>query len=369
MSRVIPDIAVIHDSGVRPEDVTAPLAKCFLLRSQSLEAFVAGSPLKAELYLFFTNPRVQQTHALLKTALERCDGATLFVLPTHNSDSIARLDSLGIGDYVVLPIEPRKLRALAQHTINREVERAWSALEPAKRKALMTSLRCFEKCFVQLRRGQPLPMKDIQTSCQHIREAAALGGLDQWIDALDRHHNYSFRHSMFVCGSLSYFAHAIGIRGRDLELLTIGGLLHDIGKSRVPVEILDKAGKLDEPEWEVMKKHPEFSREILGREQALDRVIVDMAVAHHERIDGAGYPDGLAGARIDDYVRMTAIADVYSALTDRRVYKGAMSSRAALDLMAAQHGHLDMDLLRAFRSFVLDQDEAAAAPRAKTRVA
>jgi putative nucleotidyltransferase with HDIG domain len=224
------------------------------------------------------------------------------------------------------------------------------------KKAFTTSLKCFENCFLQLKRGQPLPMEDIETSCQHIREAAALGGLNQWIDALDRHHSYSFRHSMFVCGSLTYFAHAIGIRGADMELLTVGGLLHDIGKSNVPAEILDKPGKLDDREWNLMKKHPVYSREILLREQNMDKTIVSMAVAHHEKLDGTGYPDGLSGSRLDDYIRMTTIADVYSALIDMRAYKGAMSSVEALDIMEKSHGHLDMDLLRAFKCFLLDQD-------------
>ena len=201
-----------------------------------------------------------------------------------------------------------------------------------------------------------LPVAEIESSCQHIREAAALGDLDQWIDALDRHHNYFFRHSMFVCGSLTFFAHAIGIRGADLDLLTVGGLLHDIGKSRVPTEILDKPGKLDEIEWEVMKKHPDYSREILLCEGDPDEIVLAMAVEHHERLDGTGYPSGLSGSRIDDHVRMTAIADVYSALIDKRAYKGSMSSEQALAIMESSRGHLDMDLLRAFKTFVLDQE-------------
>lgn len=186
-----------------------------------------------------------------------------------------------------------------------------------------------------------------------------LGGLNEWIDALDRHHNYSFRHSMFVCGSLTYFAHSLGIRGADLELLTVGGLLHDIGKSSIPNAILDKPGKLDDEEWEAMKKHPEYSRTILLNEQNLDKIIVTMAASHHERLDGTGYPDGLSGPSIADYVRLTAIADVYSALIDKRAYKGSMSSEDALDLMGKFEGHLDPDLLRSFREFVLDHDHGS----------
>lgn len=357
MPSLLPDIAVIHDSAVKVDDVAGPLTKCFTLKSQTLDDYVAGSSLKADLHVFFTNPRSGQTYELLKTAVEGCVGGKIFVLPTHNSESISKLYDLGIDDYVVLPIEPSELRALAKKTLNRQVIGSWSSLDPVKRKALATSLKCFENCFLLLKRGQALPIEDIAASCAHIRESAALGGLNEWIDSLDRHHNYSFRHSMFVCGSLTYFAHSIGIRGADLELLTIGGLLHDIGKSKVPYEILDKPGKLDDREWETMKKHPEFSRAILLQQQNLDKIIVTMATSHHERLDGTGYPEGLSSPKIDDYVRMTAIADVYSALIDKRAYKGSMSSVDALDLMQKFQGHLDQDLLRAFREFILDQDD------------
>jgi len=137
--------------------------------------------------------------------------------------------------------------------------------------------------------------------------------------------------------------------------LTVGGLLHDIGKAKIPLEILDKPGKLDEREWQTMKLHPVYSNDILADESGLDAELVAMAVSHHERIDGAGYPNALSGAQINDPVRLTAIADVYSALIDKRAYKGSMTSEAALDLMGSFDGHLDMDLLRSFRSFVLDQ--------------
>ena len=160
---------------------------------------------------------------------------------------------------------------------------------------------------------------------------------------------------MFVCGTLSYFAHAIGIRGADLDHLTVGGLLHDIGKAKIALDILDKPGKLDEREWRIMKQHPVFSHDILSDKNDLDTDLVAMAVSHHERIDGTGYPNELSGAQINDHVRLTAIADVYSALIDKRAYKGSMTSEDALKIMKESKGQLDMDLLRTFRGFVLDR--------------
>ncbi len=355
MQRLKTDIAVVHDAAFEPGDVVEALTGYFSLSRVSLDDDLGNDSLSAHLCVFCASLRPGLAFQRLRKALQDCEGEKLFIIPTHNSDAISRLRDLDVADYLVLPIDPGELRTLAKGIINRRVERSWEALHPTKRKALKESLACFEKCFSQVRRGEPLPMEDINVSCRHIRDAAALGGLDGWIKALDDHHNYSFRHSMFVCGILTYFANAIGIVGADLEQLTVGGMLHDVGKSQVPLEILDKPGKLDDGEWKIMRNHPEHSREILLSNQGLDADTVAMAVNHHEKLDGTGYPDGLSGAQISDHVRLTAIADVYSALIDKRSYKEAMGQEAALDLMAKFVGHLDMDLLGAFRSFVLEK--------------
>ena len=349
------DIAVVHDAAFEPRDVVEALTGYFSLSRVGLDDDLGNGSLSARLYVFCASLGSDQVFRRVRKVLKDCEGEKLFIFPTHNSDAISRLGDLDVADYLVLPIDPGQLRTVAKVSINRRVERSWEALHPTKQAALKKSLACFEKCFSQVRRGEPLPMEDINVSCRHIREAAGLGGLDGWIEALDDHHNYSFRHSMFVCGTLTYFAHELGIGGTDLEQLTVGGLLHDVGKSQVPLDILDKTGKLDDGEWKIMRKHPEYSREILLSNQGLDADTVAMAVHHHEKLDGTGYPDGLSGAQIGDHVRLTAIADVYSALIDKRSYKEAMSQEAALDLMAKFEGHLDMDLVRAFRSFVLEK--------------
>jgi HD-GYP domain-containing protein (c-di-GMP phosphodiesterase class II) len=355
MQRLGTDIIVVHDDAFEPGAVVSALAGHFTLRQEGLDGVRGEAATGAHLYVFCASLGSDLAFRRVKKALKNREGEKLFVFRTHNSDALSRLSDLGVDDYLVLPIDPQKLRALAKAAINRRIERSWATLHPTKQKALKKSLACFENCFAMVQNGEPLPIEEISASCQSIREAAKLGGLDSWIEALDDHHNYSFRHSMFVCGTLTYFANGIGIGGAELDHLTVGGLLHDIGKSQVPLEILDKPGKLDEGEWKVMKMHPQHSRTILLREQGLDSDTVAMAVHHHEKLDGTGYPDGLSGAQIGDHVRLMAIADVYSALIDKRSYKAAMSHEAALDLMAKFDGHLDMDLLGAFRQFVLDE--------------
>ena len=91
---------------------------------------------------------------------------------------------------------------------------------------------------------------------------------------------------------------------------------------------------LDPAEWDEIRRHPLYSKEILLRENSLDENTISMAVHHHEKLDGGGYPDGLSGISISDIVRLTAICDVYSALIDRRAYKEPMESEAALAMTA-----------------------------------
>jgi HD-GYP domain-containing protein (c-di-GMP phosphodiesterase class II) len=349
------DITVIYDSALVRKAVGSALSGFFDFREVPLERYANGGLPEAVLSIFCANMGDKESAGLIKKAINICQGETLFVLPTHNSDGITQLRQHTKADHFVLPLDGEEFRAATKTALNRPVAKAWSILDPAKRKALKSAVVSFEKCFDQVANGAPIPLEDITSSCQDIREAAAMGGLDDWIDALDDHHDYSFRHSMFVCGSLTYFAHAMGIRGAELDGLTLGGLLHDIGKCHIPLEILDKPGKLDAREWDAMKLHPVYSRDILCHENDLSADIVAMAAYHHEKLDGTGYPDGLSGAQINDHIRLTAIADVYSALIDKRAYKGSMSSEAALDIMATMKDELDMDLVREFRSFTLDK--------------
>lgn len=139
-----------------------------------------------------------------------------------------------------------------------------------------------------------------------------------------------------------------------VELFRCAATLHDVGKIAVPDEILLKQGKLDEREWEVMKQHTTKGAEILGKSNSqVLAAAADIALMHHERWDGAGYPNGLTGHEISLAGRIVAIADVFDALIQRRPYKKAWSIEDALDEIKGQSGrHFDPDVVEAF--FELD---------------
>jgi HD-GYP domain-containing protein (c-di-GMP phosphodiesterase class II) len=260
----------------------------------------------------------------------------------------------------VAPFDYTAICAAVRRASIEAVEASWSALSPAETQALTASADSFKSCFLATARGEKMPLAGVYSACDSIQDSFGVSNVGRWLDSLRQHHDSTFRHSMFVCGSLSHFANAIGINGVDLKELTLGGFLHDAGKARVPLEILDKPGKLNDAEWAEMRNHAAYSREILLAENDLSPQIVEMAVHHHERLDGTGYPDGLKGAQNTDAVRLTAIADVFSALVEPRAYKEEITPEKALDMMASFDGHLDPALLKSFREFMLDNKSLAA---------
>lgn len=137
-----------------------------------------------------------------------------------------------------------------------------------------------------------------------------------------RHYDDStYAHSMNVGLLCNVFADWLELGEEEKKTLTVAGILHDIGKTRVPLEIIQKPARLSEEEYQIIKKHTEYGFAILT-ENKLDYHIRYTALQHHERMDGSGYPLGLVGDHIDEYARIVSIIDVYDAMTSPRVYRG-----------------------------------------------
>jgi two-component system response regulator RpfG len=145
-------------------------------------------------------------------------------------------------------------------------------------------------------------------------------------------------------------AAGIGLDHDEVETIELAAPLHDIGKIGIPDHILLKPGPLDEGEWEVMKRHPVMGHEILkGSPSKYVRMGALIALGHHEKYDGSGYPNGLVGDHIPLCARIVAIADAYDALTSVRPYKKAWTSERAFEHIRAQSGkHFDARLVEVF---------------------
>jgi putative nucleotidyltransferase with HDIG domain len=172
---------------------------------------------------------------------------------------------------------------------------------------------------------------------------------EAFAEVVDAKSSFTFRHSVGVTEAAIRIANVLELNPRDQKTVHRAALLHDLGKLRVPNSILDKAGKLDSAEWHIIQEHPRLTREILSR-IAPFRELAEIAGAHHEKLDGSGYPFGIDKESLRLEARIIAVADVYGALTEDRPYRSGLPIEQAIAIMARDVPHkLDADCFEALR--------------------
>lgn len=194
--------------------------------------------------------------------------------------------------------------------------------------------------------------KDLQTSNESLREAYERT-IEGWAHALALRDMETIEHSRRVTEMTVTLAQALGVSDEQLEHVRRGALLHDIGKMGVPDHILGKAGPLDDEEWEIMRRHPVYAREMLT---AIDFLYPALPIPlyHHEKWDGTGYPEGLQGRHIPLEARIFAIIDVWDALTSNRPYRDAWPEDKVAEHLREQAGkHFDPAIVDAFFLHIL----------------
>lgn len=168
------------------------------------------------------------------------------------------------------------------------------------------------------------------------------------------HSRYTFAHSVAVSALMIALARQCGFDETREREAGLAGLLHDIGKADVPASILETTGPLDDREHDRMRGHPAYGHRMLREGSDAAAPVLQACLHHHERFDGAGYPEGLRGEAIPRSARMNAICDVYDAITSQRPYKPAWDRAESIARMAAwsRAGQFDPQLFRAFVGMV-----------------
>ncbi len=173
------------------------------------------------------------------------------------------------------------------------------------------------------------------------------------LEQLQGHHAYTFAHSLRVAILMATFGRHLGLDEDHVRLMAETGLAHDLGKLRIPVEILGKPARLSDAKIMVVRDHPALGAGMLAELYADRGQLLSAVRHHHERLDGNGYPDALTGAQIDELSLLTSVVDIYTALTDRRDYKAPMTMDRATEIMDAMAGpHLEPRLYRRFQEVV-----------------
>ncbi|MFT7128004.1 MAG: HD-GYP domain-containing protein (c-di-GMP phosphodiesterase class II) [Gammaproteobacteria bacterium] len=170
-----------------------------------------------------------------------------------------------------------------------------------------------------------------------------------WLSLLKNVDEYTAQHSLNV-GLLSIvLGRAEGLSPTDLETVGLCGMMHDMGKSEIPLDILNKEGAFSGDEFAIMKLHTTKGYHILNKKSDMEPIVAEVAYSHHERLNGQGYPRRLPAEQISYFTRIVSIADTYDAITSARVYSPAKTSLEALTILVGASGsHFDPDLVKRF---------------------
>ncbi|WP_102273970.1 HD-GYP domain-containing protein [Cytobacillus massiliigabonensis] len=256
---------------------------------------------------------------------------------------IQRLNSLGISYIFIKDIQTE------------DIEYKGTLTDPVRRKAIQT----INSTFLEIQKDSSISNSFVvEKASRRLSELirflmTELGDNKDLLNLLSdaySYDNYIFTHSLNV----TLYSLALGLElkltPKELETLGLGAIFHDIGKLKVPLDVLLKPGKLTEEEYIAIKEHAETGFQILRKVQTIPLLVAHCAYQHHERINGSGYPRGLTGKDIHFFGKIIAVADVFDAVTSNRVYRKAMLPHEGLEILYAGSGTLfEQQIVEAFR--------------------
>ncbi len=201
-----------------------------------------------------------------------------------------------------------------------------------------------------VRLGKAVQLEAVEGMVENItssilRNSGALVGLLR----IKNKDDYTFLHSVSVCALMVTFGRSLGLDNEIVRQAGLGGLLHDVGKAKVPDEILNKPGRLTDEEFDIIKRHPGDGHAVLLQTPEVGAIPLDITRHHHERMDGSGYPDKLPGDQISMMAQMAAVVDVYDAITaDRCYHKGMPPTEALRKIWEWSKFHFNPQLVQGF---------------------
>ena len=233
-------------------------------------------------------------------------------------------------------------RKTAPVSTNDEIERAAKICKQSRRAVL--------SMFEEARMGKAVDTGAAKKLVEEITDSVARNsGALISLARLKTVDDYTYMHSVAVCAMMVALSRQLGLDDEQTRLAGMAGLMHDLGKAAMPMEILNKPGKLTDAEFSIIKSHPEKGYQMLKTSTDVDPVVLDVCLHHHEKVDGTGYPKGLKDAEISLYAKMGAVCDVYDAITSNRPYKQGWDPAESLRRMAEwAKGHFDMRVFQAF---------------------
>ncbi|MET3415161.1 HD domain-containing phosphohydrolase [Methylobacterium sp. 1030] len=217
----------------------------------------------------------------------------------------------------------------------------------------------FTDMFDAARHGR-VNLEAIDDEIDPVLSAVKVGGVMPWLELVRAHDDMTVRHCLLVAGLAAHFALHLGLSIDDRTSLVRGALVHDVGKAKIPLAILQKPAPLDADELTVMRTHAALGHDMLMNAGITDAIALAVTRHHHEMLDGSGYPDGLSGTSISDPVRLLTVCDIYAALIEHRPYRPAMAQAEAIAVLRRMApDRLETALVEAFAASLIDGQTAA----------
>ena len=287
-------------------------------------------------------------HGLCGPWLDHPIWKTRFVLTDAND--LARLRASGVAECLIdtrkgLDVLPAAAAAAPARALRLDEEAGRAAVLCAQARHTVASL------MDEARLGRALDLEGCAPLVDEIaesmqRNAGAMLGMVR----LKSHDDYTFMHSVAVCALMVVLSRRMGVDEEQVREAGLAGLLHDLGKAKIPLAVLNKPGKLSTAEYALVKQHPRLGHGMLVEAGTPGAVARDVCLHHHEQPDGKGYPEGLAGEAFSLPARMGAVCDVYDAITSNRPYKAGWGPADSIAKMAewTRAGKFDATVFRAF---------------------
>ena len=318
-------------------DILKPLQTCRMTETGSVKAIISD-----------VSFAITSTISALCKQLDRFhDVSPPYICLLHEDGARSRAQAEALGAIRTLPAS-RATQLLPEAMAMAGFPFAEATENVAIDRKVALANAALIRLFHAANSGGGVAFKASAGASELVETALSSGGIREWLEVVWKFDNATHQHCLLVAGLATAFGRQLGMGRAECQLLTHAALLHDVGKSRIPIAVLNKPGRLDTLETAIVHEHPALGHAMLighGHHESILAVVR----SHHEYLDGSGYPDGLSGAEICDLVRLVTICDIFAALIERRVYKNPMSGVEAYAILEGMTGKLDMDLVHAFR--------------------